>query len=579
MYLTKLKITKFRKLENLEFDFSKDKINILIGNNGIGKTTVLDSILWLIADETLIYGKTNADNLDKNKPNDCLCVEGIFRKDDPNNTDELVLKREFKPKFTKDGEFADYSNKLYINNAEYSVKDYTARLYQEIGFNTDYVTKSFNDFMALCDFDYLGRIDYKKSREKIEKLLDISNAESIVEQEKYSPIAKDLKAVLFDTSKVTTLYNKELSNANAECAKFEALIIEQENAPKNNFRPIQEIQDEIAKLQESNFDHSEAYKNAVQEIAKARETRQEYEDKLVEKNNAFNVLDSQNTNLKKTMDAYKQKFEMEKARFITIKNSVSKCPNCGYELNGDIIKKQLTDIQKELKDIQQKAVELSNNDVFIKFKKASDDFEAFKKEYVKVDSDYNDVMAKYHDLIAEEDEKANQFDILKNQKIATLQGELNTVCKLSNTDNLVEYNRCLNEAKKKVAFVEVQKQLLEEYKQERIDFVQEQVAKVFPNIDFLLIEVSNSGAISQTCKATYKGVDYLGLNDGQKIKIGIEIIEDLRKAMQVKETLPIFINKISDLSNSNKKALRKLTNAQIFSTYPTDENEIKAQKI
>ena len=46
MKIAKLKLTNFRNYEKLELDFSKSK-NIIIGNNGSGKTNIIEAIYYL----------------------------------------------------------------------------------------------------------------------------------------------------------------------------------------------------------------------------------------------------------------------------------------------------------------------------------------------------------------------------------------------------------------------------------------------------------------------------------------------------------------------------------------------------
>ena len=43
MYLEKIKIKNFKKIENLEINLNKN-INIFIGNNAQGKTSIIESI-------------------------------------------------------------------------------------------------------------------------------------------------------------------------------------------------------------------------------------------------------------------------------------------------------------------------------------------------------------------------------------------------------------------------------------------------------------------------------------------------------------------------------------------------------
>ena len=46
MHLEKLRLINFRSYEKFETDFS-DKINIITGNNGIGKSSVLEAVHYL----------------------------------------------------------------------------------------------------------------------------------------------------------------------------------------------------------------------------------------------------------------------------------------------------------------------------------------------------------------------------------------------------------------------------------------------------------------------------------------------------------------------------------------------------
>ena len=126
MRLKKISIVKFRNLSNVEFEIPDGKKAVVFGGrNGVGKTTMIDSVMWLLCDETIVYGKENSDNLDKNSRKETVEVTCLFVKDDGT---ELELKRKLYPKYTKSGEFSSYANEFYINGAEYASKKYLARL-------------------------------------------------------------------------------------------------------------------------------------------------------------------------------------------------------------------------------------------------------------------------------------------------------------------------------------------------------------------------------------------------------------------------------------------------------------------
>ena len=58
MQITKIKLTNFRNYENQTFNFSNNK-NIIIGNNGVGKTNIVEAIYYLALTKSF---RTNVDN-------------------------------------------------------------------------------------------------------------------------------------------------------------------------------------------------------------------------------------------------------------------------------------------------------------------------------------------------------------------------------------------------------------------------------------------------------------------------------------------------------------------------------------
>jgi DNA repair exonuclease SbcCD ATPase subunit len=156
MRLKKIDIVKFRNLSNVSFEIPEGKKAIVFsGLNGIGKTTVIDSVMWLLCDETLVYGKENSDNLDKNNRQDTVEVTCLFVKD---NGDELELKRKLYPKYNKAGEFSSYANEFYINGADYSPKKYFARLLNEelgVRLENDPDVTGFNTLRSIIDYNYI----------------------------------------------------------------------------------------------------------------------------------------------------------------------------------------------------------------------------------------------------------------------------------------------------------------------------------------------------------------------------------------------------------------------------------------
>ena len=75
MFLSKLKLKNFRKYENLEVPF-KEGLNVLIGENDSGKTTIIDAIRVLLGTQSHEY--YYMDEKDFNNPNEEMEIECTF---------------------------------------------------------------------------------------------------------------------------------------------------------------------------------------------------------------------------------------------------------------------------------------------------------------------------------------------------------------------------------------------------------------------------------------------------------------------------------------------------------------------
>ena len=107
MRIEHLKLTNFRNYSSLEIDFHKN-VNIFIGDNGKGKTNILESIYVLSLTKTNRYGIE--DNLIKFNE-ECAKIEGLIK----NNN--LIKKQEIK--------FSKNKKQIFINNKEMRrIKDY-----------------------------------------------------------------------------------------------------------------------------------------------------------------------------------------------------------------------------------------------------------------------------------------------------------------------------------------------------------------------------------------------------------------------------------------------------------------------
>lgn len=103
MYLKKLSLINYKNFESQSFDFDP-KINCLVGENGIGKTNVLDSIYHLA------YGKSYFNPITKQNINhkaDFFVVDGEFLKLDRHENVVVSVKKGKKKIIKRNGKVYD----------------------------------------------------------------------------------------------------------------------------------------------------------------------------------------------------------------------------------------------------------------------------------------------------------------------------------------------------------------------------------------------------------------------------------------------------------------------------------------
>ena len=109
MEITNLKLLNFRNFDSLNINFSKNK-NIIIGNNGVGKTNIVESIFVLALTKSF---RTNDDNILVKENNDFYKVEGSIKSNFINNY-KVVYQNKNKVLKINNNKINKYSD--YISN-------------------------------------------------------------------------------------------------------------------------------------------------------------------------------------------------------------------------------------------------------------------------------------------------------------------------------------------------------------------------------------------------------------------------------------------------------------------------------
>ena len=577
MRLKKIDIVKFRNLSNVSFEIPDGKKAIVFsGLNGIGKTTMIDSVMWILCDETLVYGKENSDNLDKNNRKDTVEVTCLFVKD---NGDELELNRKLYPKYNKAGEFSSYANEFYINGADYSPKKYFARLLNEelgIRLENDPDVTGFNTLRSIIDYNYISSIKYQTAREKIEKILKIAKDEVIANDTRFSLIKDELKAQLYDVAKVKTKLNKKKSISEEMVKK----LTNEYQLLKEAFKPIDKEEYEgLLKqkdaIQNKEYTHSADYQSIMVKMQEFNKVVSEAQISMNENKKKYDALNTEKTNIQNNIIHYNNDIATLRETFISVKNSSRKCPNCNFELDKESINKRLKEINEKGTATGELIKKLTQKLESIDLESLKHDFEESKNKYEELFQKQKEFNDKLQAIIKKEDDENKIFYNEKQIALNEVNGKIMAMEMASNKSGLENKESELKIAREDLALVERQLIILDEFFQFKNQAIKERINEVFPNLDFRLTVESDTGAIQNTCQVFLKNVDYNGVNTGNKILLGFEIINSLRKAFGVTETLPIIFDELANLDKANFQKTTNLSDSQVITTLVGQSDTIK----
>ena len=82
--------------------------------------------------------------------------------------------------------------------------------------------------------------------------------------------------------------------------------------------------------------------------------------------------------------------------------------------------------------------------------------------------------------------------------------------------------------------------LTEEYTRFKARFVEDSINSLFSVARFRLFREQANGGLEERCDVVFEGVPYIGLNNGAKINVGIDIINALSRHYGV--TVPLFVD-------------------------------------
>ncbi|WP_414842168.1 ATP-binding protein [Enterococcus saccharolyticus] len=165
------------------------------------------------------------------------------------------------------------------------------------------------------------------------------------------------------------------------------------------------------------------------------------------------------------------------------------------------------------------------------YKKISDQIKTVETKIVNAQDDSAE-------LVSEAQQEVSRLRGLVADVQASIQ-ELKMIDQLNDRINALRQKD--QELKAQNQDVERKLWLIDEFTRVKVSSIEESINDKFQLVKWKLFDVQKNGAISETCEATYNGIEYnSGLNNGSRINCDLDIVNTLSKQFGV--YMPVFVD-------------------------------------
>ena len=518
----KISFKNFQSFGNnlTEVDLDKEKISLICGTNGSGKTCVIQTISYALFGKSLT-GITKSDLINnKNKRN--LWTELIFTI----GNDTYKLTRGEKPsilELTKNGEEVpvDGDSRVFQKKLEAEILRF------------DF--KAFKQLVCLgSEFTRFFKMTAAERRVFIEGILDL---QVISEMQGFAK--EDLKSTKKKLEEFDIEYQQKASNLKIyeeEQAKENQNIVEQKD----------KLLDEKTALEAEITEHRKELNDVSQEI-------KHLGDKEDEAKAEYNKYSTELTKLKSNWLLYKEKWESLKKE-LAFYEEHTVCPTCKQKLGEEFIKNKKTELNKAIEDEAANLAQIKT-------------IAAETKEKCEL---YEDLMHKANNAKLEPISKKSKLTTLietKTNRISTISTELQTLdsVKPGGTREVVikglkdELEELSTKKKNYTARIDVYNIIIQALSDtgvkqaiisNYIDYINQQLAVYLERFNFNF-SIEFDSEFNDTILMDFRDqVQYESLSEGQKARLEFCILMVWRDIARTRNSVSTNLLSIDELFDS-----------------------------
>lgn len=542
--IDRLKLENFKCHRNLEFDFSGQNVAIY-GDNAAGKTSVYDALTWLL------FGKDSAGNGEKNIEVKPLDAAGTVADHNAITAVEAALlvmgepvrlRRTYREVWsTKRGSsvetFDGHTSEYYIDGVPCKKNAFDSRIRDIVPEDT---------FRLLTSVSYFAQDFHWQKRRAV--LFDIAGTltdrEIMATDSRFSQLSQTLgKMSLDDYRRKLAAERKQLTGVKTD---IPARISEcQKNIEELQHIDYEGIKEQIRALeQEAEQVAAQIGNTGADEGARLRSDLAKLEQRIARDKTQLQAAE-------RSAVTYEKSIEESRARWISVNQEAftgGNCPTCGQSLPAHQLRaateafesrkrSRLQEIertaatQKEAKEQAQSRVDQLTPEI----RQAEEQAAALRNAIAVADPGVDNT------------DKKNRFAELRRE----ISAKWETVGKRAALDRarqrIGELQQDARNAAECLESVEAMQYLVDEFTRYKTKFVEDSINGQFRAARFRLFREQANGGIEERCDVVYDGVPYVGLNNGAKINVGIDIINTLSRHYGV--AVPLFVDNAESVTN------------------------------